>query len=113
MAQQIELDSVFHALSDPTRRAVIARLGRGAASISALAEPFDITLPSFMKHIRSLEGAGLIHTSKQGRIRTCSIDKDRLQLVSGWLDDQRAVWESRTDRLERFVMEAQDKDRLK
>ncbi|MGV3490469.1 MAG: ArsR/SmtB family transcription factor [Devosia sp.] len=110
MAQQLsQLDNVFQALADPTRRAVISRLGRGEASISTLAEPFDMALPSFMKHIHALEQAGLIHTSKAGRVRTASIDKDRLRLVSGWLDEQRALWEGRTDRLEHFVIRAMEK----
>lgn len=114
MAQQFsQLDSVFQALADPTRRAVITRLGVGSASISTLAEPFDMALPSFMKHIHALEEAGLIHTRKDGRVRTASIDRDRLQLVSGWLDEQRALWKERTDRLEHFVIRALDKDREK
>ncbi|HEY0052323.1 MAG TPA: metalloregulator ArsR/SmtB family transcription factor [Caulobacteraceae bacterium] len=103
------LNGVFQALADPTRRAVLARLGRGPASISDLAGPFDMALPSFMKHIRSLEGSGLIRTRKQGRVRTCSLERARLAAVDGWLAEQRAIWEGRTDRLEQFVTEAQDK----
>lgn len=97
------LDGVFHALADPTRRAVIGRLGRGLASVGELAQPFDMALPSFMKHIRVLEDAGLIRTRKQGRVRTCEIDTARLNAVGHWLDRQRAIWEGRTDRLARFV----------
>jgi DNA-binding transcriptional ArsR family regulator len=98
-----QLDGIFQALADPTRRAVLGRLGKGAASISDLAKPFDMALPSFMKHIHFLEGSGLIRTSKQGRVRTCAIEKQRFAMVDSWLSAQRAVWEGRTDRLERFV----------
>ena len=91
----------------------MTRLGSGAASITSLAAPFEMALPSFLKHIRTLEQAGLIRTRKEGRVRTAQIDKNQLRLVSGWLDEQRAIWEGRTDRLERFVMDAQHKDQTK
>ncbi len=109
---QVELDGIFQALADPTRRAVIGRLGRGPASITELARPFDMALPSFMKHIRLLEGSGLITTRKQGRVRTCAIEKARLAVVGNWLDEQRALWEARTDRLEQFVVN-QEKEKSK
>jgi DNA-binding transcriptional ArsR family regulator len=98
-----QLDGIFLALSDPTRRAVIGRLGEGPASISDLAAPFEMALPSFMKHIHVLEASGLISTRKQGRVRTCAIEKTRFAVVETWLLEQRALWEARTDRLERFV----------
>lgn len=101
------LDAVFVALADPTRRAVIRRLGAGPASVGDLAEPFPITLPSFMKHVRMLESSGLISTRKLGRVRTCTLNRDRLSLVDDWLTEQREIWEQRTDRLERFVTEDQ------
>ncbi len=107
------LDSLFSALSDPTRRAVIGRLARGPASVSELAEPFDIALPSFMKHIRFLEDAGWIRTHKQGRVRTCAIEKRPFATVESWLSDQRAIWEGRTDRLEAFVKNVQKKEKSK
>jgi DNA-binding transcriptional ArsR family regulator len=110
---QDQLNGIFQALSDPTRRAVIGRLGRGPASVGDLAAPFEMALPSFMKHIHVLEAAGLIRTSKAGRVRTCAIDTARLGAVDGWLNEQRAIWESRADRLEQFVMAAQDKDARK
>lgn len=97
------LDGVFQALADPTRRAVLGRLGRGPASISELAMPFDMALPSFMKHIRTLEQSGLISTRKQGRVRTCAIEKKRFVAAEAWLSEQRALWEGRIDRLEQFV----------
>ena len=104
-----QLNGLFHALADPTRRAVIGRLGRGRASISELAQPFDMALPSFMKHIRMLEASGLIRTHKAGRVRLCEIDEARLAVVGGWLEEQRALWESRTDRLDRFVTQKEQK----
>jgi DNA-binding transcriptional ArsR family regulator len=103
------LDAVFHALSDPTRRAVLGRLGKGPASISELAEPFEMALPSFMKHIHLLEESGWIRTRKQGRVRTCTIERKRFAAVETWLSQQRALWEGRTDRLESFVTAARRK----
>lgn len=97
------LNEIFQALADPTRRAVLGRLGKGPASISDLAKPFDMALPSFMKHIHFLEGSGLIRTRKQGRVRTCAIEKKQFAVVETWLSAQRALWEDRTDRLEQFV----------
>jgi len=97
------LDAVFHALADPTRRAVLARLGEGPASVSALAQPFDMALPSFLKHLRVLEESGLIRTEKQGRTRRCALERGRLAEAAGWLAAQRALWEATTDRLERFL----------
>jgi DNA-binding transcriptional ArsR family regulator len=97
------LDDVFVALADPTRREVIRRLGRGPASVGELAHPFPITLPSFMKHVRTLESSGLIRTAKSGRVRTCTLNRERLELLDGWLDEQRRIWEARTDRLEDLV----------
>ena len=107
------LDGIFQALADPTRRAVLGRLGRGPASVSELARPFDMALPSFMKHIRLLEGSGLIRTRKEGRVRTCAIEKRSFAAVEGWLSRQRAIWEGRTDRLEQFVATAQTKRKPK
>jgi DNA-binding transcriptional ArsR family regulator len=108
-----ELSDVFQAFADPTRRAVLRRLGAGPASVSDLADPFDMALPSFMKHIRFLEGSGLIRTRKQGRVRTCEIDKSRFAAAEAWLCEQRAMWEARADRLERFVTKRQDKESSK
>ena len=106
-----QLDAVFHALSDPTRRAVLGRLGKGPASISELAGPFDMALPSFMKHIHLLEESGWIRTRKAGRVRTCAIERKKFAVVETWLSQQRALWEARTDRLEKFVTTARKKGR--
>ena len=97
------LDGVFGALSDPTRRAVIRRLGVGPGSVGELAREFPMALASFMKHVRTLEANGLIHTRKSGRVRTCALDRERLALVDDWLGEQRGIWEGRADRLERLV----------
>ncbi|WP_460782304.1 ArsR/SmtB family transcription factor [Microbacterium shaanxiense] len=97
------LDEVFIALADPTRREVIRRLGHGPVSVGELARPFAITLPSFLKHVRTLESSGLIRTAKSGRVRTCTLNRERLALLDEWLAEQRLVWEGRTDRLEQFL----------
>jgi DNA-binding transcriptional ArsR family regulator len=110
MAQYSQpLDGIFQALADPTRRAVLGQLGKGPASISDLARPFDMALPSFMKHIHLLEESGWIRTRKKGRVRTCALEKKPFAAVESWLDAQRALWEARTDRLERFVIDTQKK----
>jgi DNA-binding transcriptional ArsR family regulator len=111
--QSENLDGVFQALSDPTRRAVLGRLGKGPATISDLAKPFDMALPSFMKHIRLLESSGWIRTRKEGRVRTCAIEKKQFTAVEAWLSAQRAIWEGRTDRLEQFVITTQKREKSK
>ncbi|MCX6023455.1 MAG: metalloregulator ArsR/SmtB family transcription factor [Chloroflexi bacterium] len=104
------LNGVFQALADPTRRAVLARLGKGPASVSELAKPFDMALPSFMKHIHFLEDNGWIQTRKEGRVRTCVLEKKQFAAVEAWLFEQRTLWEGRTDRLERFVTTPKEKE---
>jgi DNA-binding transcriptional ArsR family regulator len=108
MANYLILDTVFGALSDPTRRSVIGELARGPASVGGLARSSPMTLPSFMKHIHVLEDAGLVRTAKAGRVRTCTLDRDRFDVAGRWLADQRAMWEARTDRLELFVTSTQE-----
>lgn len=98
------LDSVFQALADPTRRAVVQRLGAGKASVSELAEPFDMALPSFMKHIGVLERAGLIASHKVGRVRTCALKKQRLDAAELWFDQQRARWDERYEKLDKLLV---------
>lgn len=98
------LDSVFQALADPTRRAVVQRLGAGKASVSELAEPFDMALPSFMKHIGVLERAGLIASNKVGRVRTCALKKKRLDAAELWFDQQRARWDERYENLDKLLV---------
>ncbi|THV41984.1 ArsR/SmtB family transcription factor [Glycomyces buryatensis] len=106
-----ELDGVLAALADPTRRAVVRRLGGGPMSVGDLAREFPMTLPSFMKHVRTLEANGLVRTVKSGRVRTCELRRGRLALVDDWLAEQRRVWEARTDRLERLVTDPKEERR--
>jgi DNA-binding transcriptional ArsR family regulator len=104
------LDGAFQALADPTRRAVLGRLGTGPASVGELAAPFNMALPSFMKHIRYLENTGWIRTRKTGRVRTCTLERKSFDVIETWLSGQRSIWEGRTDRLERFVTTTNDKE---
>jgi len=108
MEQYSELNSVFQALADPTRRAVLGQLSKGPASISELAKPFDMALPSFMKHIRLLEESGWILTRKEGRVRTCTIGKKAFTAADAWLSEQRALWEARFDRLDALLEGSED-----
>lgn len=97
------LSDVFYALADPTRRAIVSRLGRGPAAVSALAEPFEMALPSFMKHLSVLDRSGVIRSRKEGRVRTCELVPKALTEAERWMADQRALWEARTDRMTAFV----------
>lgn len=109
MAQYLtELDDVFAALGDSTRRAVVGRLGSAPASVSDLAGAFPMALSSFLKHIRILERSGLVSTHKSGRVRVCTLNRERLGVLDGWLEEQRAIWAGRTDRLEHFVTQRKD-----
>jgi len=98
-----QLDILFQALGDPTRRAILERLARGPATVSELAAPFDMALPSFLAHVRRLEASGLVETSKQGRARTVALVPGAFTPVRGWLDEQRAIWEGRLDRMDDYV----------
>jgi DNA-binding transcriptional ArsR family regulator len=97
--QSAQLSEVFYALADPTRRAIVGALGRGPASVSALATPFAMALPSFMKHLAVLESSGVIRSQKVGRVRTCEVVPKALSKVERWMAEQRATWEARTDRM--------------
>ena len=97
--QQSDLDSMFQALADPTRRRMVERLSRGPASVSELAVPFAMSLPAIVQHLQVLEHAGLVKTEKIGRTRTCTIDTGALSLVEKWINDRRIGWEKRLDRL--------------
>lgn len=101
--QSMHLDHVFGALSDATRRAIVMRLCEGEASVGELSKPFDMALPSLMKHIRILESSGLVASKKIGRVRTCSLRSDALETIEDWLAAQRNLWERRLDRLEAYV----------
>ena len=104
MANQcVTLDQVFGALSDATRRAIVMRLCEGEASVGELAKPFEMALPSLMKHIGILERSGLVASEKTGRVRMCSLQKEALADVEIWLAAQRRVWEQRLDRMQVYV----------
>ena len=94
------LNLAFAALADPTRRAIVARLSSGDATVGELAEPFEIGLPTLLKHIRVLERGGLVSSEKSGRVRTCSLTPGALRSTDDWLRTHIATWESRLDRLE-------------
>ena len=94
------LDSIFHALADPTRRAIVQRLGEGPATVKELAQPFAMALPSLMKHVGVLEETGLIRSEKTGRVRTCTLERKALGAVELWLQEQRAVWQARYGNLD-------------
>jgi len=98
-----DLSSVYYALADPTRRAIVGALGRGPEAVSALAAPFAMALPSFMKHLGVLERSGVIRSRKEGRVRTCELVPKTLSQAERWLAAQRATWEARTDRMVAFV----------
>lgn len=97
------LDGAFRALANPTRRAVIARLGEGPATVSELAEPFEMALPSFMQHLQVLEANGLIRSRKRGRVRIVHIRPTELRRAASWLVERRGIWERRLDRLDTYV----------
>jgi len=99
------LDRVFQALADPTRRAVLLRLSGGTAPVSELAKPFAMALPSFLQHLKVLEGCGLVRSRKIGRVRTCRVSPRPLQAAERWMAEQRALWEHRLDQLDRYVLE--------
>ena len=106
--QRATLDRTFHALSDATRREMFERLNRGPASAGALAAPFDMALPSIMKHLAVLETAGLVRSDKIGRVRTYRMTPGALTMVESWVAARRALWHRNLDRLEQFLREDDD-----
>lgn len=102
------LESVFRALTDPTRRAVLARLTTGPSGIGELAGPFDIALPSFLQHVQMLEHCGLVRTQKQGRVRICRIEPGRIAEAEHWLSQQRQLREGQPARLSAYPQQEQD-----
>ncbi|MBE7462628.1 MAG: helix-turn-helix transcriptional regulator [Planctomycetes bacterium] len=97
------MDAVFRALGDPTRRRVVERLSRRPATVTELAEPFEMALPSFVQHMRVLEDCGLVRSKKQGRVRTYALAPERLKLAEDWLLKQRTLWEQRLDQLDGYL----------
>ena len=98
------VDIVFRALSDPTRRRVLERLSRSPASVTELAAPFKMALPSFVQHLRMLEGCGLVRSNKTGRVRTYSVVPRRMRVAEDWLTKQRTLWEQRLDQLDEYLI---------
>jgi DNA-binding transcriptional ArsR family regulator len=98
-AEPQQLDQAFHALADRNRRAIIARLTRGAASVSELAAPLEVSLPTVLQHLDVLQRSGLVRSEKVGRVRTCRLEPDPMHALEQWIADHRAVWERRFDLL--------------
>jgi DNA-binding transcriptional ArsR family regulator len=103
--QQTDLDSLFHALADPARRAIVERLSRGPAPVSELARPLPMSLPSVMQHLDVLQAAGLVRSQKIGRVRTCAIEPQALSQAEQWINARRIEWEHRLDRLGVYLEE--------
>jgi DNA-binding transcriptional ArsR family regulator len=99
----IDFDRLFHALGDPTRRAILDRLVEGPASVSALADPLGITLTAVAQHLQILEEVRLVHTEKIGRVRTCRLDPGGFRALNQWIRDHRIAWERKLDRLALFL----------
>ena len=108
--QKLPLDAVFQALADPTRRAVLERLGGGPASTSDLARPFAMSLPSFTQHLAVLERCGLVRSQKCGRVRTYQLRARPLAAAEHWLDRQRRLWQRRLDQLDDYVTTMKEPD---
>ncbi|OGC78709.1 MAG: transcriptional regulator [candidate division Zixibacteria bacterium RBG_16_50_21] len=105
------LDATFSALSDPTRRAILRRLAKGESTVTQLAEPFDVSLPAISKHLRVLEGAGLLVQERQGRIRRCQLSVKPLHDAARWIDRYRRFWQESFDRLDDYLLELKKQER--
>src|SRR5215510_5496729 len=110
MLQAAVADDVFYALSNATRRKVLERLSAGPATVSELAAPFDMQLPSFVLHLSVLERSRLVRSSKRGRVRTYEIAPERFKVVEDWLTARRQVWEARLDRFDAYVKQLKEKE---
>ena len=104
------VDGIFRALADPTRRRVVERLNRSPASVSELARPFEMALPSFVEHLRVLESSGLVRSRKTGRVRTYQLAPESLKLAEDWLASQRNLWERRLDQFDAYVMDLKEQE---
>src|SRR5580658_2568126 len=109
LSKRAHIDRVFHALGDPTRRAIVEKLSRGPISVSRLAKPLAITLAAVVQHLQVLEKSGLVRTKKIGRVRTCSIEPHGLTVAERWIEDRRSLWEKRFDRLGDLLAEPDEK----
>ncbi len=108
-----ELSVTFAALSDPTRRAILARLAQGEATVLELAEPFQLSLPAVSKHLKVLHKAGLISQGRRAQWRPCRLEPARLKDISDWVEDYRAIWEERFGRLDEYLRELQQREAKK
>ena len=106
--QAVQLDRVFHGLADPTRRAVLGKLSNGPAAVSELAEPFNMSLPSFLQHLDVLENCGLVKSRKAGRVRTYRLTPQPLRVAEGWLEKQRSLWNRRLDQLDTYLTDLKE-----
>jgi len=105
------LDRAFQALSDPVRRRMLARLSRGPASVSELAQPFSISLPAIMQHLKALQDSGLVRSEKKGRVRTVSLEPKTLSAAESWIAERRSEWEAQLDRFEDYLSTLKNGDR--
>ena len=103
--QKVTVARVFHALGDPTRRAILEKLTAGPVSVTRLAEPLKLTLAAVVQHVQVLEESGLVQTEKVGRVRTCRLEPKGFSIAEHWIHDRRTVWERRLDRLGDLLME--------
>ena len=110
MVQSAVADAVFHALSNPTRRKVLEQLSYGPATVSELAAPFGMQLPSFVQHLSVLEKSRLVKSKKRGRVRTYEIAPERFAVVEDWLTARRQLWEARLDRFDQVVKQLKEKE---
>src|SRR5829696_6937840 len=110
MVQSAAADEVFHALSNPTRRKVLERLSVGPATVSELAAPFDMQLPSFVQHLSVLQQSRLVRSKKRGRVRTYEIAPERFKVVEDWLTARRQLWEARLDRFDQYVKQLKENE---
>jgi DNA-binding transcriptional ArsR family regulator len=104
----VNVARVFHALGDPTRRAIVERLSVGPQSASRLAEPLGITVTAVVQHLQVLEESGLVHTEKVGRVRTCRLEPTGFSVLEAWIRDRRSVWERRLDRLGELLADSEE-----
>jgi DNA-binding transcriptional ArsR family regulator len=109
----MNLDHVFGALADPTRRAILARLALGESSVNELAQPFDMSLPAVSKHIKVLEQAGLISRSREAQTRPCRLEPETLKAVDGWLAEYRSLWSESLDRLDDYLTTLKSKEKTR
>jgi DNA-binding transcriptional ArsR family regulator len=111
IASSDQLSQTFAALADPTRRAILARLVDGEATVTELAEPFSMSLPAVSKHLKVLERAGLISRGREAQWRPCRLELQALEEVDGWLAEYRRIWEERIDRLDDYLQTLQQPPR--